>query len=53
MVQQGWKATAIQYAEWDGKDHSFALHSTSPTKSGFSVNFTQRIGKKMTPVVKS
>jgi hypothetical protein len=58
QVGRGWfskggKRTAIQYAEWDGKTIPFALHSTSLTKSGFSVNFTQRIGKKMTPVVKS
>ena len=58
QVGRGWfskggKRTAIQYAEWDGKTTPFALHSTSLTKSGFSVNFTQRIGKKMTPVVKS
>ena len=58
QVGRGWfskggKRTAIQYAEWNGKTIPFALHSTSLTKSGFSVNFTQRIGKKMTPVVKS
>ena len=58
QVGRGWfskggKRTAIQYAEWDGKTIPFALHSTSLTKSGFSVNFTQRIGKKMTPVVRS
>ena len=58
QVGRGWfskggKRTAIQYAQWDGKTIPFALHSTSLTKSGFSVNFTQRIGKKMTPVVKS
>ena len=58
QVGRGWfskggKRTAIQHAEWDGKTIPFALHSTSLTKSGFSVNFTQRIGKKMTPVVKS
>ena len=58
QVGRGWfskggKRTAIQYAQWDGKTIPFALHSTSLTSSGFSVNFTQRIGKKMTPVVKS
>ena len=58
QVGRGWfskggKRTAIQYAEWDRKTIPFALHSTSLTKSGFSVNFTQRIGKKMSPVVKS
>ena len=58
QVGRGWfskggKRTAIQYAQWDGKTIPFALHSTSLTNSGFSVNFTQRIGKKMTPVVKS
>ena len=58
QVGRGWfskggKRTAIQYAEWDGKTIPFALHSASLNKSGFSVNFTQRIGKKMTPVVKS
>jgi hypothetical protein len=58
QVGRGWfskggKRTAIQYAEWDGKTIPFAIHSTSLSKSGFSVTFTQRIGKKITPKVKS
>ena len=58
QVGRGWfskggKRTAIQYAQWDGKTIPFAIHSASLSKSGFSVNFTQRIGKKMTPTVKS
>ena len=58
QVGRGWfskggKRTAVQYAEWDGKTIPFALHSTSLTKTGFSVTFTERIGKKITPTVRS
>ncbi len=58
QVGRGWyskggKRTALQYAEWDGETTPFALHSASLTKTGFSVEFTERIGRKITPVVKS
>ena len=58
QVGRGWfskggKRTAVQYAEWDGKTIPFALHSTSLTKTGFAVTFTERIGKKITPTVRS
>ncbi len=58
QVGRGWfsvggKRTAIQYAEWDGKTIPYAIRSASLNKSGFSVEFTQRLGKKITPVVKS
>ena len=36
-----------------GKTIPFALHSTSLTKTGFAVTFTERIGKKITPTVRS
>ena len=39
--------------EWDGKTNPFAIHSVNLTKTGFSVKFTQRIGKKMIPQVSS
>ena len=56
QVGRGWfskggKRTAIQYVEWDGKTTPFAIHSASLTKTGFSVRFTERIGKKMIPSV--
>jgi hypothetical protein len=56
QVGRGWfskggKRTAIQYVEWDKKTTPFAIHSASLTKTGFSVRFTERIGKKMTPKV--
>ena len=58
QVGRGWfskggKRTAIQYVEWDKKTTPFAIHSASLTKTGFSVRFTERIGKKMTPKVSS
>jgi hypothetical protein len=58
QVGRGWfskggKRTAIQYVEWDGKTTPFAIHSASLTKTGFSVRFTERIGKKMIPNVSS
>jgi hypothetical protein len=58
QVGRGWfskggKRTAIQYVEWDGKTTPFAIHSASLTKTGFSVRFTERIGKKMIPIVSS
>jgi hypothetical protein len=58
QVGRGWfskggKRTAIQYVEWDGKTIPFAIHSASLTKTGFSVRFTERIGKKMIPSVSS
>ena len=58
QVGRGWfskggKRTAIQYVEWDKKTIPFAIHSTSLTKTGFSVKFTERIGKKITPSVSS
>jgi len=56
QVGRGWfskggKRTAIQFVEWDGKTTPFAIHSASLTKTGFSVRFTERIGKKMIPSV--
>ncbi|MDA7915967.1 DUF1080 domain-containing protein [Verrucomicrobia bacterium] len=58
QVGRGWfsvggKRTALQYAEWDGKTIPFAIHSTTLTKTGFQVTFTQSIGKEITPLVKS
>jgi hypothetical protein len=58
QVGRGWfskggKRTAIQYVEWDGKTSPFAIHSVNLTKTGFSVKFTERIGKKMIPQVSS
>ena len=58
QVGRGWfskggKRTAIQYVEWDGKTIPFAIHSVNLTKTGFSVKFTERIGKKMIPQVSS
>ena len=58
QVGRGWfskggKRTALQYAEWDGKTTPFAIHSTSLTKTGFSVRFTEKIGKKVIPNVSS
>ena len=58
QVGRGWfskggKRTAIQYVEWDKKTTPFAIHSASLTKTGFSVRFTERIGKKVTPKVSS
>ena len=58
QVGRGWfskggKRTAIQYVEWDGKTTPFAIHSVNLTKTGFSVKFTERIGKKMIPQVSS
>ena len=58
QVGRGWfskggKRTALQYAEWDGKTIPFAIHSTSLTKTGFSVRFTEKIGKKIIPNVSS
>ena len=56
QVGRGWfskggKRTAIQYVEWDQKTTPFAIHSANLTKTGFSVRFTERIGKKMIPSV--
>ncbi len=58
QVGRGWfslggKRTALQYAEWDGQTVPFAIHSASLTKTGFEVTFTHRIGKQITPEVKS
>ena len=58
QVGRGWfskggKRTALQYVEWDGKTIPFAIHSASLTKTGFEVEFTQRIGRKTTPKVTS
>ncbi|NCF89053.1 MAG: sulfatase-like hydrolase/transferase [Verrucomicrobiaceae bacterium] len=58
QVGRGWfsvggQRTALQYAEWDGETTPFAIHSTTLTKTGFSVRFTQPIGKEITPSVKS
>jgi len=58
QVGRGWfskggKRTSIQYVEWDGKTIPFAIHSASLNKTGFSVKFTEKIGKKITPVVSS
>lgn len=58
QVGRGWfslggKRTGLQYAEWDGETTPFAIHSTSLTKTGFEVTFTQRIGRKITPTVNS
>ena len=58
QVGRGWfsvggKRTALQYAEWDGNTTPFAIHSTTLTKTGFEVNFTQPVGEKITPRVKS
>ena len=58
QVGRGWfsiggKRTALQYAEWDGQSVPFAIHSATLTKTGFEVTFTQRIGRKITPVVRS
>ncbi|MFT5104999.1 MAG: hypothetical protein ACI9UA_000617, partial [Pseudoalteromonas tetraodonis] len=58
QVGRGWfsvggKRTALQYAKWDGKTEPFAIHSTTLTETGFSVRFTQPIGKEITPAVKS
>ena len=58
QVGRGWfsvggKRTGLQYAEWDGKTIPFAIHSATLTKKGFDVTFTQPLGKKTTPQVKS
>ncbi len=58
QVGRGWfakggKRTALQYVEWDGETIPFAIHSAKLTRTGFEVTFTQRLGKKMTPKVKS
>lgn len=56
QVGRGWfskggRRTAIQYVEWDGQTTPFAIHSANLTKTGFSVRFTQKIGRKTTPKV--
>ena len=58
QVGRGWfsvggKRTALQYVEWDGKTTPFAIHSTTLTKTGFKVNFTQPINEEVKPEVKS
>ena len=58
QVGRGWfsvggKRTALQYAEWDGKTIPFAIHSSSLTRTGFEVTFTQSIGEEISPAVKS
>lgn len=58
QVGRGWfskggKRTALQYVEWDGRTTPFTIHSATLTKSGFEVTFTERIGRRITPEVKS
>jgi hypothetical protein len=52
-LSQGGKRTALQYAEWDGETTPFEIHHVNLTDTGFSVTFTQPIGRKITPTVKS
>lgn len=58
QVGRGWfsvggKRTALQYVEWDGKTTPFAIHSTTLTKTGFDVTFTEPVGNEVKPAVKS